>query len=143
MLIALALAASQPPETPPDPCPIFARLLAAARETPAFASVGQALANGEAIVPGFDAGDCRIDAAGGFECDLWSMGSHNFPDWREPVACPGITDVPGPRRSFNRYRALIAGNGLRIEYGVQCQGCVGNATSWFRVSFEGQGRPQE
>lgn len=142
MLIALALAASQPPETPPDPCPIFARLLAAARETPAFASVRQALANGEAIVPGFGADDCRVDATTGLSCSRWSMGSHGFPDWHEPVTCPGLTALPWPRTHFNRYRAFIAGGGLMLEYGVRCQGCAGNATSFFRVRFEGQRRSE-
>lgn len=131
MLIALALAAAETP-VPPDPCPVFERLVAAAGETPAFSSIRRALAGGEAVVPGFEPGDCEV-AGGAFRCSNWGMGSHGFPDWREPVSCPGLTALPRPRQHFRRAFAFAAPGGLRIVYGVHCFQCAGPATAYFRI----------
>jgi hypothetical protein len=137
-------AAAAPGSAPAsDPCPVIERLLASARETPAFASAQRALARGEAIVPGFDASDCRVNPGTSFDCSDWGMGSHGVPRWTEPVTCASLTLITLPPRHFNWARAFAAPDGLRVEYGVRCRGCAGPATSYFSVSFEGGRRPEE
>ena len=146
LMLAMALSLAQRPTGPrveiPDPCPVFARLIAAARERPAFSSIRRALADGRAVVPGFDAAECRV-RKGALECSHHGMDAHAFPDWREPVACPGLTALPLPRRAFNRAFAVTGPGELQIAWGVHCFQCAGPGTAWLRVGRSVAGRAEE
>ena len=142
-IMILALALAQRPTGPQveiaDPCPIFARLIAAAQERPAFASIRRALADGRPVVPGLEAPDCRVTAGDALECSPRGMGAHGFPDWHEPLSCPGLTALPRTRRAFRMAFAIAAPGGLQIAYGVHCFQCAGPGTAWFRI---GRGEPE-
>ena len=77
-MLILALALAQRPTGPQveiaEPCPIFARLIAAAQERPAFASIRRALADGQPVVPGFDAPDCRVTVGDALESVSYQLG---------------------------------------------------------------------
>jgi hypothetical protein len=142
-LVAL-LAVAPAPAFAKDICSALAEIAASARETPAFDSVRHALANGQAVVPGFQVGDCRVSAAA-LACDDISFNAANFDGWPEPLNCAGLTPVPPsgqrPGRRDRRHAWLLAG--LRIEYGFSCWGCAGGPHSFFHAGFDGQGRPGE
>ena len=146
-ILILALALAQRPAGPraetADPCPVFARLIAAAQERPAFASIRRALADGRAVVPGFDAADCRIERGGAFECSYRGMGAHGYPYWREPVSCPGLSALPRSPQSFRRAFGFAAPGGLQITYGVHCFQCAGPGTAWFRIGPRNGREPEE
>ncbi len=131
LLTALALVAVDKPP-PPDVCPLFARLIAAAQERPAFSSIRQALAHGQAIVPGFDAAECEV-AGDELVCGHRGMDANGFPDWRVQSSCPGMAEVRQARSPFTRAFAFDGPAGLRISYGVRCFQCAGPGSAWFRV----------
>ena len=131
IFFALAAAVAETP-LPPDPCSVFTRLIAAAEERPAFESVRRALAGGQVVVPGFEPVECRV-GNGALDCSHHGMDAHGFPDWREPVSCPGLAALPAPRRPFNRVFAIAGPGGLRISYGVHCFQCAGPGTAYFRI----------
>ena len=125
-----------------DVCAAFDRIVAASRERPAFASLRLALANGDALVPGFVAEACEISAEAQIRC---VEGGFTDPlrDWAEAASCPGVVSVTPhapPSRRRDLVGALVA-SGLRLEYGVDCRLCAGPSTSDFLVAFEGQALP--
>lgn len=119
-----------------DICSTLDRIAAAARERPAFASLGRALAEDEAVVPGFWPRDCRV-SPGGIDCDDISFNTRNFDGWPNPLTCRGLTAVPptGPRPGQERQFAYLL-SGLRIEYGFSCRGCAGGSHGYFHAAFE-------
>lgn len=131
MLMALALSAMATP-VPPDLCPVFERLVAAARERPTYSSIRRALADGQAIVPGFAAADCAVEEDA-FSCRKWTMGANGLLDWPEPVSCPGFTSLPRAPHHFRVAFAVAAPGGLEITYGVRCFRCAGPGTAYFRI----------
>lgn len=138
-LVAL-LALPSPAAAAPDICGVIARIAAAASEPSPFGSLRQALADGEAVVPGFLAGDCRV-GSGTLSCRVSDFVAGNFRDWPDPLACSGLVAVsPFPGRpGRDRQRAYLLA-GIRIEYGVSCMGCAGGAHSYFSARVEGRPR---
>lgn len=120
-------------------CDALGRIIAAARERPAFRSVQRRLQAGETIIPGYAAAECRVTAEHELSCGDFTMGRSTFIDWPDLATCPGVTAVPAaapvnrrPRYSWTRtYRA---GN-LRIEQGMSCVPCAGPAPSHFTVGL--------
>lgn len=131
LLTALALIALEKPP-PPDTCPLFARLIAAAEERPAFSSIRQALARGETIVPGFDAADCAV-AEDAVVCRDRGLDVDGFLTGPGPISCPGLTEIREARSPFSRAFAFNGPGGLRIGYGVRCFRCRGPGIAWFRA----------
>ena len=133
---AAALFAVPAPAAAQDICAALARIAAAARERPAFDSLRRSLAAGEAVVPGFQTGDCSIDKA--ISCEDASFNFRNFDGWPDPLTCPGLTPVapngPRPGRRDRQHAYLFSG--LRIEYGFSCWGCAGGPHSYFHAASE-------
>jgi hypothetical protein len=143
-LALVALAALPAPAAAADVCAAFDRIVAASRERPAFASLRQTLANGGALVPGFEAGSCEIIAAAQIRCTENGF-TDPFRDWAGAASCPGVVAVtphPRPPRRRDLAVALVA-SGLRLEYGVDCRLCAGPSTSFFFVAFEGRALPDD
>jgi hypothetical protein len=146
-LSALVFLVAMPaPAAAADLCAALNRIVASSRETPPFASVRRALANGEAIVPGFDASGCEISSTTGINCDATSMSVGNFDDWPDLRACLGAgsevaRDVSPARLVRRDWSRTYVASGLRFQYGVHCIGCAGLAWSSFTVIFDGQGGP--
>lgn len=144
-----AIAALPAPAAAQEICNAMNRIVAAARETPRFASVQRALANGEAIVPGFSADRCRADDKG-VECSLFQRSDQRV-DWRQEISCPGLTQVAplaGAEtgrtaiiRRLGRQTRVYTGFGLRISLGLDCVGCAMPSTSYFRAALDQPGRP--
>lgn len=147
-LSALAFLVALPAPAPAaaaDVCAALNRIIASSRETPPFASVRRALANGEAIVPGFDAANCEVSSTTGINCGDHDMNAGKFGDWPDLRACLGVEAVAerSPRPARRDWTRTYVTSGLRIEYGVECIGCAGPSWSRFSVSFEGRARPEE
>jgi hypothetical protein len=147
----VALAAMPAPAAAQEICNALTRIAAAARETPPFGSVQRRLANGEAIVPGFSADRCRASATE-VNCGLFQRSDQRV-EWDPEISCPGFTLVQPatggaaagrrPVRRFGRVGRTYAGSGLRISFGLDCTTCNPPPTSFFTVTLEGQGRPEE
>jgi hypothetical protein len=122
-----------------DICATLTDFAVASRERPPFDSVRAALARGEAIVPGFEARDCRTDPRG-ISCDDISFHASNFDAWPEPLNCTGAIPAPvfdrAPRRRERQHAYLLSG--LRIEYGFSCWGCAGGPHAFFTLAFQGR-----
>ncbi len=133
LLTALALlAVEEPPAT--DTCALFARLLAAARETPAFDSVRQALARGEVVVPGFDAAECEV-AEDALYCRPRDPEAEGLFARQRQIACPGLTEDRRAISQFGRAYTFGGPDGVRISFGLRCHHCAGApGTAWFRVA---------
>jgi hypothetical protein len=119
-------------------CGALDRIAAAARERAPFASVRAALANGEAVVPGFEARDCDV-RLGAVSCRVTDFVAGNFDRWPEPLSCAGLIAVPSfPGRHNPNPQHVYRFGALRIEYGVDCYGCAGGARSYFIASVDGR-----
>jgi hypothetical protein len=143
-ILGAALVAMPGAAAAKDVCSALNRIAAAARETPPFDSLGRAMAEGEIILPGFANESCTI-AAGHFSCRDMTFVVANFQGWPEPLTCPGLSPaVPSrePRGRQGRQHAYIL-SGVRIEYGVSCQGCAGGAAAYFAAGPEARGRAEE
>ena len=144
-LFALSILVALPsPAAAADLCTSLNSIIASSRESPPFASVRRALGHGEAIVPGFGAAQCQLAPATGIDCFQSSTGVSHFDDWPDVGACLGVEPevaprVTRPRRPRDWSRTYVA-SGLRFEYGVECIGCAGLASSHFTVSFDGRAR---
>jgi len=126
---------------PVDLCGPLGRLIAAARERPAFRSVERRLAAGEAVLPGFRADGCGVSADRSLSCgDHWGRAS--FIGWPNLDTCPGVvavgaqpTLVPEPGSPRNSWTRVYRAGNLRIEYGMDCTACRGPAPARFSISF--------
>ena len=124
-------------------CAALERFAAASRETPPFHSIRRALAEDEAVVPGFRARDCNADAEG-IACDDISFSIRNFDARPEPLQCTGVLRAPLISQVRNQRRNLayfLIQSGLRIDYGFACPGCAGGPHAYFRLGFQGRVRP--
>lgn len=123
----------------PDVCGAIARISAAARERPAFASLRRALAAEQTVVPGFAAGECEV-AADGIECNEMRSGSA-FDNWPDLATCAGVIAYePRPRPiRFRSNRSYRLGRFV-LSRGVYCPGCAAVGPSFFIMRFE---RPEE
>lgn len=127
-----------------DVCAALERIAAAARETPPFASVGRAMAEGEIVVPGFAIETCSIEAAQ-FSCRDMTFVVANFESWPEPLTCRGLSPATPSQRGpgiRDRQHAYVL-SGVRIEYGVSCWGCAGGAAVYFTAGRDARRRPEE
>lgn len=128
-------AAAAPAADPDDICGAIARIAAAARERPAFRSVRRVLAAEESVVPGFQADECSVTAAG-VECEGRRFRSV-FRNWPDLATCPGVSAFeprPGLRVRFPSNRSYRFGRFL-IARGVRCPGCAGLGASFFSMTF--------
>ncbi|HYI48785.1 MAG TPA: hypothetical protein VEX35_10015 [Allosphingosinicella sp.] len=128
-----------------EPCVGFQRIIAASREATPFASIGQALARGESVAPGFPASSCRVlGKARGLTCHLSASPVRSFDGWPDPLACSGLTAAPGPaagrRLLGDDWARAYRGGGLRFAYGVRCTICAGHAFGGFTVTLD---RPED
>ena len=125
-----------------DVCGALGRLVAAARERPAFASVMQRLGAREPVIPAFGAGQCEVRAGEGLFCEDSTMARAVFAAWPDLATCPGLTaseevlmmDPPPPQRR-DAWTRVYQADGVWIAYGVTCMTCGGPATRRFSVGF--------
>ena len=136
MALPLPSAAAQPATATANVCGAIARIAAAARERPAFGSLRRALAGGQALVPGFAAGECTV-RADGVEC----QGRYRisaFHNWPELETCPGLVafEPPLPRGQFRwpMNRSYRLGRFL-VARGYRCPGCRALGPSYFFMTF--------
>jgi hypothetical protein len=147
--VVVALATAPMPAAAADICDALTRIAASARETPAFGSVQRALANGEAVVPGFGPQSCHASATG-VECGMIGMAARwEQTDWPAAVSCPGFTPMdpaaigarPGMRGRDSR--RSYAGPGVLVSFGLDCGPCRGPASSFFSVTIDTRTRRPE
>jgi hypothetical protein len=146
-----AITALPAPAAAQQICNAMNRIAAAARETPPFGSIRRALAHREAVVPGFSAERCRASATG-IDCSLFQRSDQEV-DWNPEISCPGFSPVEpltggeaasgGLVRRYGRQERTYTGFGLRISFGLDCVRCNPPSTSYFRVAFQEQARPEE
>lgn len=148
VFILVAVAALPAPAAAAEICDTLTRIAASMRETTPFGSIRRALADGEAVVPGFRAQSCRASETG-VECGVAGMQARNEQtDWRASVTCLGFTPVApealgeSPGLSGRDRRQYYAGSGLLISFGLDCGPCRGPASSFFRVTIDTR-RPEE
>lgn len=111
-------------------CAAIERFAVAMREPEPFGSIRQALANGEAILPGFAAADCRA-ADGVVSCRATDFTMRHFAEWPERLNCAmSNAEISQVRTAPDWHHALIWRD-LYFSYGVNCVGCAGGAVSWF------------
>lgn len=91
-----------------DLCASFQRMIAAAHEATPFASVREALARGEDIIPGFPAAACRVEDES-VTCGAWAMSIRAFDNWPDPIICPGLS-AARPRHRSARVAGPAIGN---------------------------------
>lgn len=123
-----------------DLCAPFQRLIAASHEASPFASIREALARGENIVPGFNSATCRV-RDGSVACSARGMSIFAFDGWPDPVVCPGLSAVlpppsERPRRRTGDWGRVYRGGGLLFEYGVSCALCAGPASGGITIRFD-------
>jgi hypothetical protein len=142
--IVLALPSPAAAREPVDVCGPLGRLIAAARERPAFRSVQRRLAAGEALLPGFRASGCRVTVGQEVSCgDHWGRAS--FIHWPNLANCPGVVAVverppppagPDSRHDRNSWTSIHRVGNLRIEQGMNCVTCRGPAPARFIIAFD-------
>jgi hypothetical protein len=127
---ALLLFALPAPAMAQTACAALERLATAMTEPEPFASVGRSLANGEAIVPGFSAADCRV-ADGAVTCRTTDFVMRHFAGWPDPLGCGTFgAEISRVRTVPDWHHALVLRD-LYFSYGVSCVGCAGGTVSWF------------
>lgn len=138
----VALPASAAAEGQEDVCGALGRIIAAARENPAFGSVAEQLAARNPVIPDFRAEQCEVRAGEGLFCDVSTMGRAIFADWPDLASCPGVTEAeqvltmdPPPPRTRNAWTRVYQARNVFIAYGVTCPLCAGPATARFSVGF--------
>jgi hypothetical protein len=139
-----ALSAPAAAREPVDVCGPVQRLIAAARDRPAFASVHRRLSTGEAILPGFAARGCRASVGRSVSCiDAWGRAS--FSDWPDLATCPGVIAVverppppsaPPAWHARNGWNTVFRAGNLRIEQAMSCVPCRGPAPARFIITFD-------
>lgn len=136
-----AIMALPAPAAATEICTALDRLATAAHEPEPFASVGQALANGEAILPGFSAAECRV-ASGAFSCRATDFAMTHFAQWPDPYPCGGLSGAEISRvRTAPDWHHAYFRSGLYFTYGVSCVGCAGGAVSSFMAMPGDRPRP--
>ena len=138
----MALPAPAAAQDQQDVCGALARLIAAAHERPAFASVTHRLGARESVIPNYAAENCQVRAGHGLLCEASVTARAIYASWPDLATCTGVTaaeqvlmmDPPPPRLRDAWTRIYQAGD-VWIAYGVSCLRCAGDAHSWFSVGF--------
>jgi hypothetical protein len=117
-------------------CGAIARIAAAANVRPAFLPIRRALAVGQAIMPGFEPGECTVTAEG-VDCRGRSPRS-SFHGWPDLATCRGLVafapPLPYPQRRWPSNRTYRLGRFL-IAQGYRCPGCRALGPSYFTMTF--------
>jgi len=141
-ITAALLGATPAPAAAAEICAVVDRIVAASRETPAFATLEEAIGRGEVVIPGFDPEDCRVSSGLSIECSAWSMDRRPG-DWASIADCPGAVPAPPPerrRRRIGDVRHYYSISGVRISFGVGCMVCAGPAIRGF-IAMPEAGEP--
>lgn len=107
-----------------DMCPALGRIEAASRERVPFASLVDAQAKGDVLVPGFIAESCRVTPGRDITC--WRNIAPRSLEWGaiEPVLrdCLGVAPLArsGARNSSRRNDLVFVARGLRYRVGNSC-----------------------
>jgi hypothetical protein len=139
-----AITALPAPAAAQQICAALSRIAASAHEAPAFRSIQSALANGETVVPGFEAASCHV-RSDELACSTRDFVADHFESWPDPLSCPGMAPATASQRrhgSRDRLHAYTL-SGLHIEYGIDCMGCAGGANSYFSATIGPRRRPED
>ena len=119
-----------------DVCGAIERIAASADVRPAFLPLRRALAEGQAVVPGFAAGECEVTAEG-----VACRGRRYRPafrNWPDLATCRGLVafepPLPYPQVQYPSNRSYRLGR-FRIARGYSCPGCRALGASYFTMTF--------
>jgi hypothetical protein len=134
--LPMPAAAAQPAPVAADVCGAIDRIAASASVRPAFLPIRRALAEGQAVVPGFEAGECAV-TPDGVECRGRSHRS-DFTNWPELDICRDVVafepPLPYPQVQWPSNRSYRLGRFL-ISRGFRCPGCRALGPSYFTMTF--------